>query len=241
MKQRIMLSMVALTWGLFAQQAQQEKHAQRIFEIKHADVNRIAGILETFGSVRRDSNLRIITFSGSAEVIPAIEQMIKKMDVPQPAPKNVELTFHILQASPEPAGSKLPSELEPVIKQLKATFPYQGFRLVETLLLRARDGNSANVSAVAPGPSEPTRTTIQLSVGAARISESAQPQVVRIDDLKFGMRVPIPTGPNNYSLYDAGLITNIDVREGQKVVVGKANMQGSDGALFLIVTAKVVD
>ena len=39
----------------------------------------------------------------------------------------------------------------------------------------------------------------------------------------------------------AGITTDIDVREGQKVVVGKANIDNSDNALILILTAKVVD
>jgi hypothetical protein len=37
------------------------------------------------------------------------------------------------------------------------------------------------------------------------------------------------------------LNTNIDMKEGQKVVVGKANIDGSENALIVILTAKVVD
>ena len=39
----------------------------------------------------------------------------------------------------------------------------------------------------------------------------------------------------------AGFNADIDVREGQKIVVGKSNFDGADGTFFLIVTAKVVD
>jgi hypothetical protein len=35
--------------------------------------------------------------------------------------------------------------------------------------------------------------------------------------------------------------TNIDIREGQKVVVGKANIDGSNAALILVVTVKIVE
>jgi hypothetical protein len=35
--------------------------------------------------------------------------------------------------------------------------------------------------------------------------------------------------------------TDVDVREGQKVVVGKANMDGSDRASIIVLTAKVVE
>ena len=39
----------------------------------------------------------------------------------------------------------------------------------------------------------------------------------------------------------ARINTSIDVREGQKVVVGKANIDNADSALILILTAKVVE
>ena len=49
-----------------------------------------------------------------------------------------------------------------------------------------------------------------------------------------------------FQTHSASLKTNIDVRDGQKVVVGKTNIVGAedvknDGALFVVVTAKVVD
>ena len=37
------------------------------------------------------------------------------------------------------------------------------------------------------------------------------------------------------------LETDIDVKEGQKVVVGKANLGNAGGSLILVVTAKVMD
>jgi hypothetical protein len=40
---------------------------------------------------------------------------------------------------------------------------------------------------------------------------------------------------------NSGIRTDVDVREGQKVVVGKSNISGSVDALILIVTAKVVE
>jgi len=40
---------------------------------------------------------------------------------------------------------------------------------------------------------------------------------------------------------NAGIHTEITVREGQKVVVGKSNMGGTDQALILVVTANVTE
>ncbi len=40
---------------------------------------------------------------------------------------------------------------------------------------------------------------------------------------------------------DAGFGTDVDVREGQKVVVGKAAIGGTNSALILVITAKVLE
>ena len=40
---------------------------------------------------------------------------------------------------------------------------------------------------------------------------------------------------------DAGFGTDVDVREGQKVVVGKAAVGGTNSALILVITAKVLE
>ena len=41
---------------------------------------------------------------------------------------------------------------------------------------------------------------------------------------------------------DASIATDVDVPEGKKVVVGKTSaLEGADGALILVISAKVVD
>jgi hypothetical protein len=59
---------------------------------------------------------------------------------------------------------------------------------------------------------------------------------VRINNLSFTLHVPHPSGH-----FEVGVHTDIDVREGQKVVVGKANIDNADNALILVLTAKVIE
>ncbi|HVN83075.1 MAG TPA: hypothetical protein VMW38_29095 [Terriglobia bacterium] len=53
--------------------------------------------------------------------------------------------------------------------------------------------------------------------------------------------MPVRTSPDNCTYIDTGINTDLDVREGQKVVVGKATVDNSNNALFLVLTARVVD
>ena len=64
--------------------------------------------------------------------------------------------------------------------------------------------------------------------------------------MKVGVRLPVPTGipgpggPVQFSYQDLGLNADVDIKEGQKVVVGRVGMS-RDQALFLVLTARVVN
>jgi hypothetical protein len=225
---------------------------QKIFQIKHVNPCQLASVLQSFGSVRCESGMRLLTVEGSPEAIAAIEDALKRLDVPAPPPKNVELTFHMLLASPKPDGKeKLPADLEGVARNLTSVFGYKGFVLLETMQLRARDGDNTQAEGVAPLPpgsqvpdSQKTVYMLQCRAGLTPLAEKGW--VVRLDNLRFSLRIPYAAGVDKdgktqYSVREAGFRTQIDVRDNQKIVVGKANMDGSDGAVILVVIAKVVD
>jgi len=119
--------------------------------------------------------------------------------------------------------------LQPVADELRKIFAYKGFRLLDSILLRTQPGNRA----VANGVIGTTgRTTYSFTVQPSDVTEDPKGRLIRLDNLKLNMRVP---GGD-----DAGILTEITVREGQKVVVGKSNM-GADQSLILVVTAKVTE
>jgi hypothetical protein len=154
------------------------------------------------------------------------------------------LTAYLLVAEQADTNVKLPADLQPVVKQLRSTFPnYEGYRLLETLVLRTREGGEAEVNGMAPGGKDALPPAIyNLRFRSARITSDEKGRVVWLSGMRLGVRVPIPTGPNNqFNYQDTGIMADVDVREGQKVVVGKANLQGPDKALFLVLAAKVID
>ncbi|MBI3951735.1 MAG: hypothetical protein HY314_14900 [Acidobacteria bacterium] len=268
----VMLLFASLAQGILAKaQTQQEKppavrtqeekappapderdRVSKVFEIKYADVNNLAEILSVFGvGLKPNRDLKVIAVSGRRELVAAAEEAIKRLDVPPPAVKNIELTVYLLVASEQavsPNGT--PSELQGVINQLKGVVAYQHFRLLETLVIRSRDGESGHVSGVVPTSStEVPPTFYNLSYKASLTSDDKE-RVIRIDKMNLAVRMPVATGPASekepqYQYQDTGVSTNIDVREGQKVVVGKPTSMsttgGSKSALIVVVMAKAVD
>jgi hypothetical protein len=222
----------------------------RVFQIKNADVKRLAAMVDIFGArVRPDPSLRVIAVSGPQEQVKAIEDAIQRYDVPPPPQKNVDLTFHLLQALPAAVQDNLPADREPVIKPLRTPFTFQGYRLADTIQVRARDEDGFDASSAANFaglfPNAPTTST-QLRAQRATVIPSGAVPVIRIDNLRLNVRVPQCTGKNNagecsqWNFMDNGVNTSVDVREGQKVVIGKTAL-GADSAVIVVVTAKVVD
>jgi hypothetical protein len=65
---------------------------------------------------------------------------------------------------------------------------------------------------------------------------------VRIDGMSSQFKAPVATGSGSdtsYNYIDLGIQTDLDIKEGQKVVVGRVGMS-HDQALFLVMVARVL-
>jgi len=164
--------------------------------------------------------------------------------VPLPAPLNIEFAVYMLVGSPDAAKNEpIPDTLEPVVKQMRAVFAYKGFRVAETLLLRSRSGKGAEASSFSPLPGvDGVKTYYQFRFKHAEVVNRAGARTIKIDELRAGVRVPYKTSASGgqYQFADIGFNTDLDVKEGQKAVVGKGSMEGNE-ALIVVVIPKVVD
>jgi hypothetical protein len=222
----------------------------RVFQLKYADPRELARVLSQYGRIETSSLLKALTITGRDSAMSEVEQTVKRFDVPPPAVQNIDVTIYLMSALGQPAGSQVPAELEGVIKQLKSTFSYKGYQLIDTEVIRVRAGQGGDVSGVVMDSSSPDapRTISQVRFRSASVSTDEKGRAIRIDALKVGLKIPIhssgsgaASGQIQYSYIDTGMSTDVDVREGQKVVVGKANMDGSDRASIVVLMAKVVD
>lgn len=209
----------------------QAPHQQRVFMLKYADARNVANVLAVFGyGIKADRDLHVVAVSAPAEAITAVEDAIKRLDVPASAPKDIDLTVYMVVASEQQtAGASLPTELQPVTDQLKKIFSYKSFRLLDSILLRTQPGNKAAAHGVV-GVTD--RTPYSFEVVPTAVTEDAKGRLIRLDNLNLSVHL------SDTRL--AGISTEITVREGQQVVVGKSNM-GTDQSLILVVTAKVTE
>lgn len=216
---------------------------QRVIELKNtSDYGRLEAFVQAFGvGIKPSPNERYVVLRGTKEQLDAAEAAIRKIDIPK---KDVELVFQIVAGTAAAGQDKIPQDLEPVIRQLKKNFVYQNFRLVDSIEVRTREGKLAEASSAVQTPEVNSQMSFyRVSFGPA-LSSDEKGTVIRLDNLHFSAKIPVPVsgpGGTSFNYIDTGINQNVDVREGQKVVVGRANLNGKDGAFFLVVTAKVVD
>jgi RNA polymerase sigma factor (sigma-70 family) len=196
------------------------------------------------------------TTEGTEKRLDAVEQL----DVPPPPVKNVEVIVYLVVATKggeiapglEPCGP----QLDPVVEQLNAVFGYERFGLVDTLLLRGRDGSGIEASgfltafAATNESGQALPSQYQFRVDDLRV-QTMPDAVARIslNRLIFSTELSIPSptgaGPNGQrftqiSRQQMGISADLDVQEGQMAVVGKANVSTQGEVVFVVVSAKVV-
>ena len=224
---------MAVASVLSAQAPEETVRAQekRMFQVKYANPNDLANVLSVFGyHLEANRDLQVLTVSAPHDVIAAMEDAIKRFDVPS---KDIGVTVYLVVASQQPDGtSTVPTELQAVTNELKNVLSFRSFRVLDTILLRTQLGKMASVMGIIGG-NEAAKTTYNFSAQPVSMTEDAKGRLIRFARLGLTLQVP---GPLN-----ASISTEITVREGQKVVVGKSNMGGTDQALIMVMTAKVTD
>jgi len=168
---------------------------------------------------------------------------------------NLDTQLYLLIATnQEVDDAKLPSNLEPVVKQLRASLPFKNYRLAATLINRVKNHGRLNLQWVggsllaSAAASAQTPSFNEFKVNQVKLTTDANGRdVVRMDGFRFGARIPIQTGTAiasngpaapilNYE--NTGLNTDISMHEGEPVIVGTLNVGPSGDAIILVMTAR---
>ena len=200
--------------------------------------------------IRANDALKAIVIRGKPSDVAALEKTIRELDSASTtaASRNVELMVYLLSGSnspPAPAGAaeKVPA-LAPVVKQLRAIFPYNDYQLVSTMLLRSGEGTKTSTNGLLKSfQNGAYPSTYAIQYDSATVSpEEANPSI-HLEKFQFNTRISISAGTppaTQFQTFSIGIQTDVDLREGQKVVVGKSNIESSDSALFVVLTARLV-
>jgi hypothetical protein len=209
-------------------------------------------------AVEGDSRLHAVIIHATPAEVAEIEKTIHELDTiddPNSGRKNVELIAYLIGGSMDAAGSNPDSGAEllaPVYKQLHAIFPYRSYQLVNTMLLRSGQEFPASTSGMLksfqnnPDFLQPGNYRLQYDSASTNEDGSG---LIHLAKFRFDAKIPGLTGVKSkdggymntqYSMVEIGIETNVDLREGQKVVIGTSNVEPAGTTLFLVVTARLL-
>ena len=263
MKIILILSLLFLPNVSFAQQAPPASRAEpsdtvsKVVKVRYGIARKIAELIipGTPVTVTADNILNVIVLKGAPNLVASLEQTIRELDLPGTAQtarahRDIELVVTVIGGSDKTEllpEAQISEALAPVVKQLRAVFPYKSYQLLSSMLLRSsggRPGGNTGVmkNLISPG-TLPHVSGYEVGFEAITTSEEEKP-TIHLRNFLFKTSVPTPIGPlpntTQWQNNDVIIRTDVDLREGQKVVVGKADVN-NDLALFVVLTARLVE
>lgn len=216
-----------------------EKMVTKVIHVRYASAESVRDLIaHTNVSASANNGLKAIVVRGSESNVSAAEQAIKELDAPSPleGARDVEVTVYVIGATSQ-AGTALGvvPEMEPVIRQLKAVFRYGNYEVLDSMVIRTREGRTAHTGGLLRNfPNAQVNFVNRYNIDCDLAPpEAGQNRVIPINRFSFSAGIPS-------SDLRVTLDTNLDLQDGQKVVVGKTNIDNGNAALFVVVTAKSV-
>ena len=203
--------------------------------------------------MRRPINFLFIVFSFLLLGVSA--NIVAQSDPPQAGP-SFEVTLNVLAGSNDTAQkAELPQGFASITRQLKVTFGYSNFRLVNTYIGRIGDNGSIQYQSVANGlGSDPQERPVFLDwqlQNLRSVPASAGSGAFQILGFHFGAKVPVRTAggvdPSGKALsvfnYEPiGLNVNrMSVNQGRPVLIGTMELPQTTGTMFLVLSVNPVE
>jgi hypothetical protein len=224
----------------YAEQARREAEQRdweaKIFQIKYADAGQLQRALAVFRGEIKFAGGRLLTVSAPKEIMPAIEDAIKRLDVPSPS-KNAELTAFVLMASNESnADTGVTAGLQPVVNQLRGVLAYKNFQLLDTLIARGSDQHTITLRGTLTVAGPPMPTTYTMTGLFSIDDRNDKAPLLQVKNMHFDLSVPVDIPGGGFQYQQIGVDTDVDIPRGQQIVVGKATYGAK--AFILVMTAK---
>jgi hypothetical protein len=229
----------------------------KVFEVHHRDPVALYRSLRSLGSgvkgaildFNSDRGINTLTVRDFPENLAAIEEALKRLDVPSASPNaaDLELTLHVLFASKGPVPEAgLPADLQTVVKQLKGTLAYRGYTLAATFVQRVGVNGDRTIqgrgqlegTALAPGDvKEPSFLFMDWESDPvlSRVATDGGTPSYFLRKFQFWLRERRGTASENLARIETG----ITLKEGEKVVVGTSVIK--DRGLIVVLTARRVN
>lgn len=226
-------------------QAQQNEKTPRteIVKLKYVRADNIQNILYAYsgprGRIQFNPNMpMVLSVSDTPENVEKILAAVRELDV---KPADVLFTVQLVMGSETDAATDPDLKNDPVIKELGKLLRYKGYTLLDSTLVRVVSRDRASVVL---GPKaefelrlrpdvagDPKVPTIKTEVELVQFAPSDKTVV------KEGKEIPAGTP----TFVNSPIQSTLNIKSGDRTVVGVSKLDGGDKGLILIISGKVLD
>ena len=222
------------------QKAETKNVRKEIVRLKYVRAQDIYMILQTY--VSRDGYIRfqnempyLLTIGETPENVDKILAVIREIDT---KPADVLFTVQLILGSETDAQTDADLQSDPIIKELRKLLRYKGYTLLDSTLVRVINRERASVILGPKGEfvfalqpevaGDAKAPVIKTEVRLRQITQQKAPES------KEGTAQAVP---NVTTLIESTL----NIKSGDRTVVGVSKLDGSGKGLILIISGKIVD
>jgi len=223
------------------QKDETKNYRNEIVKLKYVRAQDIQAVLYNYTSrkgahIQFNTNLpNIMTVSDTPENVEKILAVIREIDV---KPADVLFTVQLVLGSESDAATDAELQNDPIVKELRKLLRYKGYTILDATLLRTVNREDAEVTF---GPKAEFEFALKPDVAG----DPKLPVIKTEVRLRHINRLGTTTTKEGASQPIADVKTliqsTLNIKSGERTVVGVSKLDGGDKGLILIISAKIVD
>jgi hypothetical protein len=247
----VMLAFILSIAGpVLAEDAAQDQKAEtkilrkEIVKLKYVRADIIQTLLYSY--VSRDGRivfnpnlLTVLSVSDTPENVEKILAAIREIDI---KPADVLFTVQLVLGSEADAQTDAELQSDPIVKELRRLLRYKGYTLLDSSFIRVVNRESASVIL---GPKAEFEFVLKPDVAGDAKAPVIKTEVRLRQIIRALKRSFAPDGtettPQPVTNTTTLIETSLNIKSGDRTVVGVSKLDGGDKGLILIISGKIVD
>jgi len=241
------LALVALAFALaviapvFAEDAPQEKAETKaplkteLIRLKYYSYTKMMRLITMYlgpdSHIGQGPDEKIVVIKDSQENIDKVLQVIRQIDV---KPADLQFTLQLVQGAETGEPGKESMTNDPVIRELQNLLRYKNYSLIDASLVRAMDGADSEVRLGEKGEFE--------FWVRPKVIKDEKSSLIQMEVRLRQIHPVIPTNATKVDYVTTDLIsTTLNIKPGDKTVVGVSKLDDGGKGLILIISGKIVE
>jgi hypothetical protein len=230
--------------GTQDQKAETKTLRKEIIRLKYVNASAVQSLLYFYTS--RQMNIMInggipdiLIVSDTPENVEKILAAIREIDV---KPADVLFTVQLVLGSEADAQTDTELQSDPVVRELRKLLRYKGYTLLDSSFIRVVNRESASVIL---GPKAEFEFALKPDVAGDAKAPVIKTEVRLRQIIRALKRMTVPEGteatPQSVTNTTTLIETSLNIKSGDRTVVGVSKLDGGDKGLILIISGKIVD